>query len=335
MFNNIKMKLLIGGKDRNIYMRKDGSAYYKSGGQQVDVTHMFKKNGGGLKKQYIGGVQDNLGKVEQKKRSNKSAKQILGGVGKTIIEFDKIEIKSEEIIDTARVYKSSTAPEELKKICCLALYGLGAAMTGRLENARDNDKLKVTVGKDLIRFVTYLNKAVPDSDPAKPLFGVILGAVDKLQEFKKNLGDNNSIKDAIEKAGFNELPVDIDFTTDDNCVTVSRAYILNKILQCFEETNGTYIADGDNDLAAAAAAPGPAAAAAPGLNLANKTKFIDPILGTFNPDAAAPPVILGKLQKVLNNIYKVSQETDPGKIKQSATNLHEVLFIQEQIGAPT
>ena len=57
MFNNIKMKLLIGGKSRNIYMRKDGSAYYKSGGQQVDVTYMFKKNGGGLKKQYIkGGV---------------------------------------------------------------------------------------------------------------------------------------------------------------------------------------------------------------------------------------------------------------------------------------
>jgi len=51
------MKLLIGGKSRNIYMRKDGSAYYKSGGQQVDVTYMFKKNGGGLKKQYIkGGV---------------------------------------------------------------------------------------------------------------------------------------------------------------------------------------------------------------------------------------------------------------------------------------
>ena len=51
------MKLLIGGKSRNIYMRKDGSAYYKSGGQQVDVTYMFKKKGGGLKKKYIkGGV---------------------------------------------------------------------------------------------------------------------------------------------------------------------------------------------------------------------------------------------------------------------------------------
>ena len=52
------MKLLIGGKSRNIYMRKDGSAYYKSGGQQVDVTYMFKKKGGGLKKKYIKGGSD-------------------------------------------------------------------------------------------------------------------------------------------------------------------------------------------------------------------------------------------------------------------------------------
>ena len=54
------MKLLIGGKTRNIYKRKDGSAYYKSGGQQVDITHMFKKKGGGLKKKYIKG-----GTIEQ------------------------------------------------------------------------------------------------------------------------------------------------------------------------------------------------------------------------------------------------------------------------------
>jgi hypothetical protein len=58
------MKLLIGGKSRNIYMRKDGSAYYKSGGQQVDVTHMFKKNGGGLKKKYIKGGVDSETKEE-------------------------------------------------------------------------------------------------------------------------------------------------------------------------------------------------------------------------------------------------------------------------------
>jgi hypothetical protein len=48
----IKMKLLIGGKNRNIHFRKDNSAFYKSNGQENDVTHLFKKTGGGLKKQY-------------------------------------------------------------------------------------------------------------------------------------------------------------------------------------------------------------------------------------------------------------------------------------------
>jgi hypothetical protein len=46
------MKLLIGGKNRNIHFRKDNSAFYKSNGQENDVTHLFKKTGGGLKKQY-------------------------------------------------------------------------------------------------------------------------------------------------------------------------------------------------------------------------------------------------------------------------------------------
>ena len=51
------MKLLIGGKSRNIYMRKDGSAYYKSGGEKVDASYMFKKNGD-LKKQYSENVKE-------------------------------------------------------------------------------------------------------------------------------------------------------------------------------------------------------------------------------------------------------------------------------------
>jgi hypothetical protein len=46
------MKLLIGGKNRNIHFRKDNSAFYKSNGQENDVSHLFKKTGGGLKKQY-------------------------------------------------------------------------------------------------------------------------------------------------------------------------------------------------------------------------------------------------------------------------------------------
>ena len=178
------MKLLIGGKRRNIYMRKDGSAYYKSGGQQVDVTHMFKKNGGGLKKQYIGGVEGNLAKVEKKKRSSKCAKQILGGVISDI-KFDAIAIKSEEIIDNS--YEKKTAPGQLKKICCLALYGLGAAMTDELKPNpdKDKDKIKVSVGKDLETFVKYLQKLVPDGT-AKTQIEEITAGDDKVVVFKSN-----------------------------------------------------------------------------------------------------------------------------------------------------
>ena len=45
------MKLLIGGKNRNIHFRKDKSAFYKSNGEEHDVSKLFKKVGG-LKKQY-------------------------------------------------------------------------------------------------------------------------------------------------------------------------------------------------------------------------------------------------------------------------------------------
>lgn len=307
------MKLLIGGKSRNIYMRKDGSAYYKSGGQQVDVTHMFKKNGGGLKKQYIGGVEDNVAKVERKKKLNKCAKQILGGVISDI-KFDAIAIKSEEIIDNS--YEKKTAPGQLKKICCLALYGLGAAMTDELKKDQDKDKIKVSVGKDLETFVKYLQKLVPDGT-AKTQIEEITAGDDKVVVFKRNVV-KAELKEFIKTLGFDNVTADTDFTEDDKCVTVTRAYILNKILQCFEG-DGHFIAD-SVDLPPSDSS-----------RLTDKIKFIDPIEGTFNPDDD----IKNKVQKVFNNIYKVSRETDPNSIEKSATNLHTVLFSEEQIGAPS
>jgi len=45
-------------------------------------------------------------------------------------------------------------------------------------------------------------------------------------------------------------------------------------------------------------------------------------------------VNIEKLKEVLDRIYKVSTENDAGNIKKSATNLHTVLFMQEQIGTP-
>jgi hypothetical protein len=127
------MKLLIGGKNRNIYKRKDGSAYYKSDGQQVDVTHMFKKNGGGLKKQYIkgGNLSEGVKKIIEKFTTDKSL---------------------DEIVD---------AFQDLKTF----LYKLKA------ENSLDADKLKVAIS-DFKNITTKshsltfeLFKAITDKNP--------------------------------------------------------------------------------------------------------------------------------------------------------------------------
>ena len=77
------MKLLIGGKSRNIYMRKDGSAYYKSGGEKVDASYMFKKNGD-FKKQYSKSVEETLTKVKESHHI-KNNKKFYGGAA---IQFD-------------------------------------------------------------------------------------------------------------------------------------------------------------------------------------------------------------------------------------------------------
>jgi len=278
------MKLLIGGKNRNIYMRKDGSAYYKSGGENVDVTHMFKKNGGGLKKQYIGGVQDNLGKVEQKKRSKKGFKQILGGAISNI-NFDKIEIKSRDIVNGGD-YKPSTAPKQLKKICCLALYGLGAAMTGELEvkTTGQIDRIKVLIGENKETFLKHLSKY--------PTLEQVLGFPEWFSE------------------------------SDDNgeYVTVSRAYILNKILQCFIGKSIDQCIAGSNSV--------------PDVALKTREMIIHPGTGKMNSTFTE-----STLQNIIKNIRTVADtvnnvDGNDANIRTYAFNLHKVLFIQEKIGAP-
>lgn len=296
MFYNIKMKFLIGGKSRSIYMRKDGSAYYKSGGENVDVSYMFKKNGGGLKKQYIGGVQDNLGKVEQKKRSKKGFKQILGGAISSI-NFDKIEIKSEDIM-TKGIYQADKAPKQLKNICCLALYGLGAAMTGELAYKADKDEIKVLVSsKKKTEFLKYLkrtpgNNAIPEGD-IKPK-ATALGFLEYTNE---NIDSEEGIP-------------------------VTRAYILNKILQCFHGPDSNYIADGSVEKVSDPTS----------LLLNDKKNIINPSTGNLNTEGAKS-ISEDELFQLYKNICKTSM-LQGDAVKIPALNLHTVLFIEEQIGSP-
>ena len=64
------MKYFIEGRERKIYFTKDNTAFYKSKGNNIDVTYMFKKtkNGLELRKKYLktGGVQ-----LEWKEKASK------------------------------------------------------------------------------------------------------------------------------------------------------------------------------------------------------------------------------------------------------------------------
>jgi hypothetical protein len=80
------MKLLLDGKPRNIYFRKDNTAYYKNNGIENNITHYFKKTGG-LKKQYSNLLVENNKTITVQPLKNR--KIILGGAGPT---FSKIDI---------------------------------------------------------------------------------------------------------------------------------------------------------------------------------------------------------------------------------------------------
>jgi hypothetical protein len=253
---------------------------------------MFKKNGGGLKKQYIGGVEGNLGKVERTKRSNKGVKQILGGVVSNI-KFDDIEIKSEAIMKDG-AYQVETGGEELKKICRLALFGLGAAMTGELNPDSvvpanpDKDKIKILVSNTQQKFLEYLQK-IPGNEDIEVA----------------------NIVDRAKRLGFLDG------------LNVTRAYILNKILQCFEGDNPSCIAHWNDTL--------PDLAPPNKLHLTGKTQFINPVTGEFFNFINANE---NKVKEVVGRIHKICNVDDNDNIKKSATNLHTVLFVEEQIGTP-
>jgi hypothetical protein len=155
------MKLLINDKRRNIYFRKDNSAYYKSGGSENDVTSMFKKTGGGLKKQFsnllIEGDENYNNMLGGKPKKTKSRKNKLVGGVTTKIEFifEPIDVdfdpnyNPESKNDDARL-------AALKKVhkTLLLLSILKALETDNVIKikAPTLDKNLTTVGNDYTRF---------------------------------------------------------------------------------------------------------------------------------------------------------------------------------------
>jgi hypothetical protein len=297
------MKLLIGGKNRNIYMRKDGSAYYKSGGQQVDVTHMFKKNGGGLKKQYISGGIDNLVAVEQKKRSHRYTPQFLGGAPTDDIDFDSIIIQSAKIQSAAgQVSPPADLKTQLQNICRLAAFGLINALAGNLkiddyDRRDDKDQVKILANKsnENINHVMGGHGLPTDDAPEAAKVGLTYGL---------------------------------------NEGTVSRAYKINKILQCFLNTNivGTVTA------APAAGAnthvdPAEIMLMLPPPRQTEYAAFTLPQDNIIDPKSGDVSVSDKDVNTLFVNIATIAKLDAPQSIQLIATNLHTVLFLQELIGA--
>ena len=127
------MKLLIGGKSRNIYMRKDGSAYYKSGGEKVDASYMFKKNGD-LKKQYS----ENVKETHRIKKN----KKFYGGANSIQFTFKSIN------------FNSDSAGNKRKELLKLLQIAYNVVLERRIY--RDEDYNNTIVDKDYNNFLINL-----------------------------------------------------------------------------------------------------------------------------------------------------------------------------------
>lgn len=314
MLLSIKMKLLIGGKSRNIYMRKDGSAYYKSGGENVDASYMFKKNGGGLKKQYIGGVQNNLGKVEQKKRSNRGVKQFLGGAGESSISFAPITVDSVKLVDGNDKINDNEAKLELQKLCYIALNGLSIS-SNKLKTDDEKDKIKTSIAKTASEFIEYLDNNIKD-ESRRDIYADTDNNPTKLDAIKTDFKKNDDSQ--LKKLGFTGITDD-----SDDSITVTRAYVLNKILLCFE---------GDSPFANTPFEDGSVKSSHSIGVLKDKQDIIDPKTGEFAASSADIEQILDNIVEVLKLSMKDTADTND--LHPRVRNLHTILFTHEKIGAP-
>ena len=129
------MKLLIGGKIRNIYNNKNGSVYYKSGGEKVDVSYMFKKNGGDLKKKYS----------ESVKESSRIKNNIKFYGGNPIqLRFQAIKFNSD--INTVTDNREELRKELLKLLQIAYNVVLERIITNRVNNVVDPNHKELLKG---------------------------------------------------------------------------------------------------------------------------------------------------------------------------------------------
>ena len=130
-----KMKLLLDGKKRKIYFRKDNTSYYKSNGIENDITKYFKKTGG-LKKKYIDLLIEN----------NINKKLIVGGKHTTTFQskliFKPISIRKSlkgKNSTASRMWDSDTIKDIYKKLLYIFLIcKIHYTLKGKLFSEEDS-----------------------------------------------------------------------------------------------------------------------------------------------------------------------------------------------------
>tara|TARA_B110000483_G_scaffold87400_1_gene107854 strand:- start:244 stop:3714 length:3471 start_codon:yes stop_codon:yes gene_type:complete len=129
------MKLLLDGKKRKIYFRKDNTSYYKSNGIENDITKYFKKTGG-LKKKYIDLLIEN----------NINKKLIVGGKHTTTFQskliFKPISIRKSlkgKNSTASRMWDSDTIRDIYKKLLYIFLIcKIQYTLKGKLFSEEDS-----------------------------------------------------------------------------------------------------------------------------------------------------------------------------------------------------
>ena len=166
------MKLLLNGKQRNIYFRKDNTAYYKKNGIENDITEYFKKTGE-LKKTYS----NLLVKSETVNNVKKKKKKIITGGAVILDIFDPIKISFITGVECLDIMELSKLCEHLIYIVIIVKIQFDI-----------NDDNPFNMDMDMDKLTKYLNLIIAIM---KNLFEsniTLLGDTDKkIEDIKKTI----------------------------------------------------------------------------------------------------------------------------------------------------
>ena len=197
------MKYFIEGRERKIYFTKDNTAFYKSKGNNVDVTYMFKKtkNGLELRKKYLK-TDKKAGKKTKKGGTNEDLKKKIAGFFEklktaidTISDEDIERINKQEALDIYNNLMHGDAEKANKALDDIACINNIATKLIIVLN-KIKEEIKKITEEDLTTDISYLKKIFA-GDTANYNYMFITNVVEHLNSgdewwYRKNV-DRNTI----------------------------------------------------------------------------------------------------------------------------------------------